>query len=273
MPSPKTMLITGCSEGGIATARDISKIPTTLSAPPNVKTLTLDVCSPPSIASAHFTSNAPTLDVIVNNAGAGYTMPLLDLSIDRAKDIYDINIWGPIHLIQAFSELLIARKGRIVNISTCGAVTNTPWIGTYTSSKAAFTTLSETLRLELAPLGVSGVTIMVGTVDSKFHDNEGAFELPKEGKTSLYAPVEAQIGEWASGRATPKGVSAEEFVKMILGDVVAENAGGVVWKGPFSGSMKWMFRVAPGFVADAAMSYSQGLKELKAHYDAKEQLR
>lgn len=146
MPS-KTILVTGCSAGGIgaaiasslaarhhhvyATARDTSKIPESLSALPNVSVLRLDVSEPASVSEAvkAFTDSGRELDVLVNNAGGGYAMPLLDVDIDRAKKLYDVNVWGPLRAIQAFSKLLIARRGRVVNISTCGAVVNTPWIG------------------------------------------------------------------------------------------------------------------------------------------------
>lgn len=145
----KSVLVTGCSTGGIgaaiagalakhnhhvfATARDITKIPENLSGLSNVTVLQLDVCSPSSISEAvkMVTESSHGLDVLVNNAGGGYATPILDLDIERAQKLYDLNIWGPVRTIQAFSKELIARKGRIINISTCGAVVNTPWIGMY----------------------------------------------------------------------------------------------------------------------------------------------
>ncbi|KAK9777088.1 putative Oxidoreductase [Seiridium cardinale] len=283
--SNKSILITGCSVGGIgaaiagalaarshhvfATARDTSKIPETLSSLPNVTVLKIDVCSPSSISEASrlITESGRGLDVIVNNAGAGYATPLLDLDIERAQKLYDINVWGPIRVIQGLSKLLIASHGRIVNISTCGAVVNTPWIGAYSSSKAALTNLSETLRLELAPLGVTVVAIMVGTIDSHFHDND-PFQLPP---ASLYIPIEDHIAGWASGKSKPKGIPAEKFAPMIVDDIVGAGKAGMVWKGPNSGSIKFLAQFAPQSLADAAMSYTQGLKELQAHHDGKSQ--
>jgi NAD(P)-dependent dehydrogenase (short-subunit alcohol dehydrogenase family) len=69
------------------------------------------------------------LDILVNNAGVGYSMPVLDLDIGRAKALYDTNVWGPVRMVQSFSEPLIAKRGRVVNISSAGAWVNTPWIG------------------------------------------------------------------------------------------------------------------------------------------------
>lgn len=148
--SPKTVLVTGCSAGGIgaaialvlakrahhvfATARTVSKIPPELSEHPNVTVLPLDVTSAESVAQAVQAVAASNyqLDVLFNNAGAGYSMPVLDLNVDKAKQVYDVNVLGVIRTVQAFAELLIKTKGRIVNLSTCGAAVNTPWICAYT---------------------------------------------------------------------------------------------------------------------------------------------
>ena len=211
----KTILVTGCSAGGIgaavarelanhgnhlyATARTASKIPAELLELPNVTVLQLDVRSDESVRAAAkaVTDNGAGLHVLVNNAGQGYTMPLLDVDVAYAQRLHDTNVWGVLRTIQAFADLLIASQWRVVNVSSVGAVVNTPWIGrpkpaspllvypspssltcivvgTYASSKAALNSISDTLRLELAPFNVSVVTIMVGTVATPFHANEPA---------------------------------------------------------------------------------------------------
>lgn len=142
----KTVLVTGCSAGGIgaaialalakqghhvfATARNTSKIPAELSGLPNVTTLQLDVTSAASVGEAAkaVTDSGRGLDVLVNNAGAGMRLPLLDVDVARAQQVYDTNLWGPVRCIQAFADLLIASQGRVVNISSVGAVVNTPWL-------------------------------------------------------------------------------------------------------------------------------------------------
>jgi NAD(P)-dependent dehydrogenase (short-subunit alcohol dehydrogenase family) len=165
MPSSKskskTILITGCSANGVgsalalalakhpdnhhvfATARSIHKIPKDLSSLPNVTVLQLNVTSPESVADAVEAVKAHSadsddddtagagLDVLVNNAGVGYTMPLLDAQIDKAKEVYETNVWGVLRMVQGFADLLIAREGRVVNLSSVGAVVNTPWIGMF----------------------------------------------------------------------------------------------------------------------------------------------
>lgn len=145
--SEKTILITGCSAGGIgaalahtiasqghnvyATARNTSKIPTELSKLANVTIVQLDVTSTSSITEAAkaVAADGKGLDVLVNNAGAGLTMPLLDVDIAQAQQVHDTNLWGMLRVVQAFADLMIASQGRVVNISSVGAVVNTPWIG------------------------------------------------------------------------------------------------------------------------------------------------
>lgn len=148
----KTILVTGCSAGGVgaalalalankghhvfATARNLGKIPTELAELPNVTTLLLDVTSTKSIiGAASAVANATEvggcrgLDVLVNNAGLGYTIPLLDADFELAQRVYETNVWGPLRMIQSFADLLIAKKGRVVNICSISSVLHMPWMG------------------------------------------------------------------------------------------------------------------------------------------------
>lgn len=149
----KTILVTGCSAGGVgaalaialatkghcvfATARNLSKIPPALVNLPTVTTLLLDVTCKTSIATvatavadATKARGDPGLDVLINNAGVGYTAPLLDTDLDLAQRVYDTNIWGPIRIIQSFADLLIRKKGRLVNMCSISSVLHMPWMGT-----------------------------------------------------------------------------------------------------------------------------------------------
>ncbi|KAL7951825.1 hypothetical protein V8C42DRAFT_305330 [Trichoderma barbatum] len=277
MAKKHTILITGCSSDGIgavlaltlakqghhifATARNVFKIPSELGNLPNVSVIALDVSSKESVAEAAkaVEEAGHGLDVLVNNAGFGYTMPILDVDIDKAQDLYNANVWGVVRTVQAFAAQLIKSKGRVVNMSSVGAVVNTPWIGTYASSKAAINSISETLRLELSPFGVSVVTIMLGTVATPFHANEPIPELPA---TSYYTAILGIITKWAKGEAGPKGGSTHELVNSIILDIVANSKNGIVWRGTNSGVIRFASRWLPVVILDSMMSMNQGLDEL-----------
>lgn len=145
--SVKSVLVTGCSAGGIggaialnlatsghhvfATARNTAKIAPELSSLPNVTVIQMDVTSSASVTEAAkiVTESGRGLDALVNNAGGGYGAPILDMDIDKAKRLHEVNVWGVVRCVKAFSDLLIESRGRIVNMSSVGAVVNMPWIG------------------------------------------------------------------------------------------------------------------------------------------------
>ena len=117
--------------------------------------------------------------------------------------------------------------------------------GTYCSSKAALTHLSETSRLELAPLGVSVVTLLVGTIKTPFYANQPSFELPQ---SSRYLAIKSTIARWATGEASPKGSPPDEFAESIVDDVVGAKRDGLVWKGPNSFAVWFVTRWLPQFI-------------------------
>lgn len=117
-----------------------------------------------------------------------------------------------------------------------------PFTAVYSSSKAALNNISESLRLELSPFGVSVVNILAGVIETHFHAGNMQFKLQSD---SLYTPIEEIIEGWASGRSKPKGQSAEDFAASINGDILGQGDGGLVWKGPNAGSIKWASKFFP----------------------------
>jgi short-subunit dehydrogenase len=145
--APKTVLITGSSVGGIghalvlafqkrgftvfATARSLKKM-TDLETLPNMHLIALDVTSPRSIAAAVKeveTQTGGKLDVLVNNAGVQYVMPLLDVDVEVGKSIFEVNYWAVVRMTQAFSDMLISAKGTIVNVGSAAGVLHLPFQG------------------------------------------------------------------------------------------------------------------------------------------------
>jgi short-subunit dehydrogenase len=143
----KSCLVTGCSEGGagaalatafqqkgyhvFATARSASKIPQSLHTASNVTIIELDVASSESIAVAAQIVKEKTggkLDVLINNAGLGLEMPGLDTPIAEARKLFDVNFFGAMEMVQAFSHMLVDAKGCIVNNSSVGSRAALPFL-------------------------------------------------------------------------------------------------------------------------------------------------
>lgn len=86
-------------------------------------------------------------------------VPLLDMDHEKARKTFDLNVFAPISVIQAFIPLLIAGKGTIVNIGSYVDRLPVPWQGVYNASKAALRALTDNLRLELRPFGIKVVYV------------------------------------------------------------------------------------------------------------------
>jgi NAD(P)-dependent dehydrogenase (short-subunit alcohol dehydrogenase family) len=270
--SLKSILVTGCSAGGIgaaialllarkghhvfATARNTSKIPEELTTLSNVTVLSLDVTSMPSVTAAAKTvrESGHGLDVLVNNAGLGYVTPILDMDIERAQKLHDTNLWGSVRTIQAFKDLLIASHGRIVNIISCGAVLPLPWHAPYCSAKIAMASISETLRHELSPFDVSVVAVMAGTVATNFDANVNEFSLPPG---SLYESIKDNIAGWVTGTAKPVGGPVDGFARTVLEDIVGKGKGGIVYRGGNAGMVRFAANWFPTWMTVSQESSSR----------------
>jgi 1-acylglycerone phosphate reductase len=144
---PGSVLITGCSDGGIgsalaltfqqrdfqvfATVRDTTKM-SELKELSNVTLLTLDITNTEQIresVDAVTKATGGTLDYLINNAGHNHFKPILDENLKETKELFDTNVWGPLAVTQAFSQLVLQAKGSFVFITLIAGYGNTPWMG------------------------------------------------------------------------------------------------------------------------------------------------
>lgn len=122
-----------------ATARDLSTTGD-LAELSNIEILQLDVTLPNTIAQCKEIVSKRTggrLDVLVNNAGVEFNSPLLDTDLAEAKRLYDVNVWGPLAMVQAFAPLLVEAKGVVFNQSSIDGALNMVWAGKSSSCNAS----------------------------------------------------------------------------------------------------------------------------------------
>ncbi|KAF7923647.1 hypothetical protein EAE99_006906 [Botrytis elliptica] len=246
MATQKTVLITGCTAGGIghslaldfhargylviASARSANKI--TDLAELGMRTLSLDVTDGKSIEEAKreiegWVENGEIggLDVLVNNAGRNCTLPALDVDLDDARHCFETNVFGVMAMCQAFVPLLIKRKGLIVNIGSLAAILPYVFGSVYNASKAALHAYSRTLRLELAPYSVRVMVIVTGGVQSNIARTPRT--LPP---SSLYLEIEdefqTRVKHSQSGNAMPN----MEYAKGVV-DAVVNGGQRTLWRG------------------------------------------
>lgn len=144
----------------------------------HVTPLTLDVTNAAQIQRA--VESVDTLDILMNNAG----LALYDDLSDRAalEQSLAVNLFGTYGMTQAFLPLLTRSQGAIVNTLSVAAFASLPIIPSYSLSKAAALSLTQSLRALLAGRGVSVHAVLAGPVDT---DMSRDLDIPKASAESV----------------------------------------------------------------------------------------
>lgn len=109
------------------------------------------------------------LDVLIAAAGINDGAPVKGrpLDFDRAEKIYDVNVIGVLHSVEAALACMLPRQqGRIAILSSAAAVAGYPQTPAYCSAKAALVSLSESLSLRYADRGISVSCLLPGYIDT-----------------------------------------------------------------------------------------------------------
>jgi len=103
--------------------------------------------------------------LLVNNAGVGVSGGFFDTERADWEWLLRVNLWGTIHGARSFGALMRARKaGRIVNVASASGYCNLPGLAAYGTTKYAVVGLSEALRADLLPSGVTVSVVCPGLV-------------------------------------------------------------------------------------------------------------
>lgn len=190
MKQTRTWLITGCSTGigrGIAeavlqkgenavvTARDKSRVKDFEDRyPGKALAVTLDMERPETIAQAveQAQERFGSIDVLINNAGHGYRAALEEGETAAVAELFQTNFFGPVELMKRVLPAMREQKyGVIVNVSSIGAVVPGLGSGYYGASKAALESVTDSLRREVAPLGLKAFIVEPGSFRTAFYDD------------------------------------------------------------------------------------------------------
>ncbi|KAF4958904.1 hypothetical protein FSARC_10902 [Fusarium sarcochroum] len=258
MKSGRTVLVTGCSDGSLgsslalafhaagwrvfASARNLSKMAVVKAN--GIERVELDVQSADSVSQAVETVRVQTggsLDALINNAGLGYSMPITDTDMDALRQLFELNAYSIVTVTRAFLPLLLAstQKNTIIANNTSGMGMlgcGMPFQGGYSASKAAAASLTESLRMELAPFGVRVVNIVTGRVKSTFFKNSNDAVLPDD---SLYAVAREAIEAPMNGRSSVSDrENADDWAARVVQDLSSANPPHLIYRGGQAGTGK-----------------------------------
>jgi len=182
--TPPVAIVTGASGGiGEATARALHaagyrvfgtsrRAPTTKS--PDIEYLVCDVTRDESVQAAvgEVLSKAGRVDLLVNNAGVGLVAGAEESSLEQAKSLFDVNLFGLIRMTKAvLPTMRKQRAGRIVNLSSVMGLIPAPFMALYAASKHAVEGYSESLDHEIRGSGVRVVLVEPAYTRTSFEGN------------------------------------------------------------------------------------------------------
>jgi len=191
-----------------------------------IEPLVLDVTEPASVEAARELVERRTggrgLDVLVNNAGYALPGPLEALAEADLRRLFDTNLFGLLAVTRAFLPAMRERGlGRVVNVGSIMGRVAMPLLGAYNASKHAVAAVTDTLRMELAPFGVSVVLVEPGALRTGFAARALAGLDPYRDPGSPYAAALAGTdaawawvyrfapGPSAAGRAIVRAATAD----------------------------------------------------------------
>lgn len=109
-----------------------------------------------------------SMDVLMNIAGISVWGPIEKLEHQHWRRNIEINLMGPIHVMECFIPAMIAagRGGHVVNVSSAAGLFGLPWHAAYSASKFGLRGISEVLRFDLRRHGIGVSLVCPGGVDT-----------------------------------------------------------------------------------------------------------
>ncbi|KAJ7654103.1 NAD-P-binding protein [Mycena polygramma] len=248
MAQKRTVLITGCSSGGIgsalakefhsqgfrvfATSRRLESMQD-LSAL-GIETLPLDVTDVAAIRKTRdeiVDRTGGKLDILVNNAGKAYPVAATDMDMPAVRALYELHVFGPMSMVQEFIQLLISSgKGCIVNTGSISGIMPVPFSAAYNTSKAALHSFGDTLRVELAPFDIKIVNVITGAVKSNIAKPN---TIPDN---SLYKRMEEAYQAKRVNRSQSNATPTDDYARIVVAEAMKANPRAWLW----AGSQSWV---------------------------------
>ncbi|MEO8635605.1 MAG: oxidoreductase [Gemmatimonadales bacterium] len=213
-------IVTGASGGiGEASARALHaagyRVFGTYRRPPATKSsgleyLACDVTSDESVTTAvgQVLEKAGRIDLLVNNAGVGLVAGAEESSLEQAKSLFEVNLFGVIRMTRAVLPTMRRQgAGRIVNLSSVMGLIPAPFMALYAASKHAVEGYSESLDHEIRGSGVRVVLVEPAYTRTSFEGNVYQADEPLDVYQSARTNAEGVMRDGMKSADTPELVA------------------------------------------------------------------
>lgn len=135
-------------------------------------------------------SKSLTVEVLVNNAGAGTVGFFHETELNRDAEMIQLNITTLTEMTKLFSkEMVKRRKGKILNVGSTGSFAPGPYIAVYYATKAYVLSFSNAIAKELKEYGVTVTALCPGAVRTNFCKTAGKKDMPGAMEASRVARI------------------------------------------------------------------------------------
>jgi NAD(P)-dependent dehydrogenase (short-subunit alcohol dehydrogenase family) len=236
----KLIVVTGASTGlGASTARELARqgfhvlagVRRDLDADAvrstGIEPVILDITEPEQVRAlaARVADDPRELHALINNAGIQVNAPVEALPMSQWRRVFEVNLFGHIAVTRALLPALLRSGGRVVNISSIGGKVAMATYGAYAGAKFALEAVSDSLRREVAPLGVRVVVVEPGGIRTEMATrgiataNDLAAQMTPEQDERYGGIVRATNTLMASG--TESGLTADAAARILAKAVTA----------------------------------------------------
>jgi 1-acylglycerone phosphate reductase len=165
-----------------------------------------------------------------------YEAPAIEADPVRIRGMFNTNVFGLFDMVSAFTPLLLnstissATPPVIINTSSILARLPFAFSAAYNASKAAVASYSDTLRIELGPLGIKVVTLFMGEVSTNLMSPDNISFDPESIYSVALEGTKERSRNHARDSMRPE-VFAKQFVQAILAQQSEYGKGDILWKG------------------------------------------
>jgi len=153
---------------------------------------------------------------LVNNAGVSRAGAIEDLEMQSIREVFQVNLLGPVQLTRALLPDLRSGNGRVVNIGSGEGFLATPLNAPYCMAKHALEAFSDSLRLELAPSGIPVTIVSPGQTETPILDRARASFGELSSQTSPpYRDLVAPKSRMAERRGAPPNRVAKAVAEAL----------------------------------------------------------
>ncbi len=134
------------------------------------------------------------IDVLINNAAIGMGGSIVEASMEKIRENYEVNVFGTIAMTQLYLRKMVDHdKGRIIMISSMIGEMPFPWLGIYSSTKAAITNISMALSQELKELESNVKVVIIEPGFYKTGFNEVMMDNKYDDDNSMFSKIREKI--------------------------------------------------------------------------------